>query len=64
MWSSKSGVGSFENPFKSIDDRMKNVGKSGKPIRLLTNHFDMVINTFSVHRYPFGWNINSTLKET
>ncbi len=43
--------GSFENPFTSLSERKKFVGKAGHPIKLWTNHFKMSIGCQGVHRY-------------
>ena len=45
--------GSFDNPYKNIDERRANVGKAGRQIRLVTNHFDMTLagKSGSIHRY-------------
>ena len=51
IWQSKKGKGSFNDPFNSIDERMKSVGNEGRPVKLLTNHFDMRLNLATVVRY-------------
>ena len=61
LWRSRGGLGSFDNPYKSKDERMKNVGKAGKPIKLLTNHFDLNLKLSSIFRYKFCSPINAEL---
>ena len=51
LWQSKDGKGSFNDPFNSIDERMKSVGTKGRPVKLLTNHFNMRLNLATVVRY-------------
>ena len=58
MWENSSHFrscsGSVQRPFISIDDRKKARGKKGKPIKLLTNHFNMEIKQSQVHIYSIA----------
>ena len=58
LWD-KSGYGTVQKPFKSVQERAKNVGTAGRKIKLLTNHFDMKIKQSIVHVYSivlkFPW---------
>ena len=49
--SQRSGKGSFQNPFPSIQERKANVGTAGRRIKLQTNHFGMKISDKPIFRY-------------
>ena len=45
-------MGSHNKPFASAQDRKKNVGKEGRPIKLTVNHFGMKIaRKEPIHHY-------------
>ena len=52
LWNSQT-EGSFNNPYKSAEERRRNIGKLGRRIGLVTNHFNMKLSTRirSIHRY-------------
>jgi len=58
LWD-KSGYGTVQNPFKSVQERKEKAGNAGRKIKLLTNHFDMKIKQSIVHVYSivlkFPW---------
>lgn len=50
-------LGTFARPFANIDERMKHVGKEGKPVTVLANHFSMNVLCEAVHRYEVDWSM-------
>ena len=55
----RSCPGTVQNPYPDFETRKKNVGKAGRKIQLLTNHFDVALKLDIVHIYEikfvFPW---------
>ena len=47
----KSGKGSFQNPYKDVNERKSHCGKAGRKVKIKTNHFSMNLKERYIFRY-------------
>ena len=47
----KSGKGSFQNPYKDVNERKSHCGKAGRKVKIKTNHFSMDLKERHIFRY-------------
>ena len=50
IWN-KSGKGSFENPYKDVNERKKHRGTAGRKVKIKTNHFSVDLKDRNIFRY-------------
>ena len=50
IWN-KSGKGSFENPYKDVNERKKHRGTAGRKVKIKTNHFSVDLKERNIFRY-------------
>ena len=57
-FSFRSGIGSFNNPYKNADEKKKlHTGTKGRRVKVLANHFPMRLQLESVFRYDVKFNL-------